>query len=109
MSHRAFCGISAQQLGELIAELATRWDARGESDRYERRRGAWSRKAGAGPKYDLVFTDRVLVTLVHLRTRLTHEALGAIYDVGSSTIGRAIHEIRPLLATRGFAVGDSGC
>lgn len=109
MSHRAFCGISAQQLGELIAELATRWDARGESDRYKRRRGAWSRKAGAGPKYDLVFTDRVLVTLVHLRTGLTHEALGAIYDVGSSTIGRAIHEIRPLLATRGFAVGDSGC
>ncbi|WP_406459129.1 transposase family protein [Streptomyces sp. NBC_00876] len=106
MSHRAFCGISAQHLGELIAELATGWDARCESDRYKRRRGARSRKAGAGPKYDLVFTDRVLVTLVRLRTGPTHEALGAIYDVGSSMIGRAIHEIRPLPATRGFAVPD---
>ncbi|MFD9499920.1 transposase family protein [Streptomyces sp. NPDC060035] len=106
MSHRAFCGISAQHLGELIAELATRWDARCESDRNERRRGARKRKGGAGPKYELVFTDRVLVTLVHLRTGLTHEALGAIYDVASSTVGRAIHEIRPLLATRGFAVPD---
>jgi hypothetical protein len=49
-----------------------------------------------------VFTDRLLVTLVHLRTGLTHEALGVIYQVGSSTIGRAIGEIRPLLAERGF-------
>ncbi|MFE5140355.1 transposase family protein [Streptomyces fagopyri] len=106
MSHRAFCGISVQHLGELIAELATRWDARCESARHERRHGARKRKAGAGPKYELVFTDRVLVTLVHLRTGLTHEALGAIYEVGSSTIGRAISEIRSLLAARGFAVPD---
>lgn len=106
MPHRAFCGISAQHLGELIAEHATRWDARCESDRHERRRGARKRKGGAGPKYELVLTGRVLVTLVHLRTGLTHEALGAICSVGSSAIGRAIHEIRPLLATRGFAVPD---
>ncbi|MEU8936144.1 transposase family protein [Streptomyces sp. NPDC048409] len=61
-------------------------------------------KAGAGPKCELIFTDRVLVTLVHLRTGLTHEALGVIHEVGSSTIGRAIGEIRPLPAARGFAV-----
>ena len=54
--------------------------------------------------YALVFTGRLLVTLVHLRTGLTHEALGVIYQVGSSTIGRAICEIGPLLAERGFAV-----
>jgi hypothetical protein len=29
-----------------------------------------------------------------------------IYEVGSSTTGRAIGEIRPLLAQRGFAVPD---
>jgi hypothetical protein len=52
----------------------------------------------------LVFTGRLLVILVHLRTGLTHEALGVIYQAGSSTIGRAIGEIRPLLAERGFAV-----
>jgi hypothetical protein len=34
-----------------------------------------------------VFTGRLLVTLVHLRTGLTREALGVIYQVGSSTIG----------------------
>ncbi|WP_229346892.1 transposase family protein [Streptomyces sp. UNOB3_S3] len=62
------------------------------------------RNAGAGPKYELVFVDRLPATLVHLRTGLTHAALGVIYEVGSSTIGRAIAEIRPLLAERGFAV-----
>lgn len=86
------------------AELAPRWEVRCESGRHERRHGARKREAGAGPKYKLVFTDRVLVTLVHLRTGLTHEALGVIYGMGSSTTGRAIGEIRALLAARGFAV-----
>ncbi len=35
---------------------------------------------------------------------MSHSALGVIYQVGSSTIGRAIGEIRPLQAGRGFAV-----
>ncbi|WP_420716622.1 helix-turn-helix domain-containing protein [Streptomyces sp. H27-H1] len=48
----------------------------------------------------------MLATLVHLRTGLTYQALGVIYEVGSSTIGRAIAEIRPLHADRGFAVPD---
>ncbi|MEU9158655.1 transposase family protein [Streptomyces sp. NPDC048417] len=106
MAHHAFCGISRQHLGDLIEELAPRWEARCESGRHERRGGARQREIGAGPKYGLVFIDRVLVTLVHLRTGLTHAALGVIYEVGSSTIGRAISEVRPLLAARGFAVPD---
>jgi hypothetical protein len=63
MSHPAFCGLSRQHLGELAAELAPRWEARCESKRYERRRGARKREAGAGPKYELVFTGRLLVTV----------------------------------------------
>ncbi|MGW1811174.1 helix-turn-helix domain-containing protein [Streptomyces sp. NPDC002078] len=106
MAHPAFCGIARQPLGELIEELAPRWEARCESARHERRRGARRRQAGAGPRYELVFSDRLLAALVHLRTGLTHEALGMIYEVGSSTIGRAIGEIRPLLAERGFAIPD---
>jgi hypothetical protein len=63
-------------------------------------------RRGPGPKYGLVFVDRLLVTLVHLRIGLTHQALGVVYGVGSSTIDRAIGEIRPLLAERGFAVPE---
>ncbi|MER6375432.1 helix-turn-helix domain-containing protein [Streptomyces mirabilis] len=106
MSHPAFCGISGPHLGELAAELGARCEARCESARHERRGGVRRREAGDGPKYGLVFVDRLLATLVHLRTGLTYEALGVIYEVGSSTISRAICEMRPLLAARGFAVPD---
>src|SRR6266704_3453013 len=38
-----------------------------------------------------------------------HAALALFYQVDRSTITRAVHEIRPLLAARGFAVpGEPG-
>ena len=67
------------------------------------------RAAGAGPDHDLPFTDRVIVTLVYLRFQLPHAALAVLYGVDRSTITRAVGEIRPLLAARGFAVpGEPG-
>ena len=36
--------------------------------------------------------------------QLPHAALGVLYGVDRSTITRAVHEVRPLLAQRGFAV-----
>ncbi len=107
MARPAFCGVPEWLLGELVTELAARWEARCESERHDRRQGSRRREAGAGPKYELVFTDRLLATPVHLRTGLTYEALGVIYQVGKSTIGRAVAEVRPLLAARGFAVPQS--
>jgi hypothetical protein len=41
---------------------------------------------------------------VILRFQLPHAALAVCYGVDRSTIPRAVHEIRPLLAMRGFAV-----
>lgn len=105
MAHPAFCGVARQHLGELIEELAPRWEARCESARHKRRRGARRRQAGAGPgRSTNSSSDRLLATPVHLRTGLTDEALGVIYEVAPSTIGRAISEIRPLRAERGFAI-----
>ncbi len=55
------------------------------------------------------FTDRVIATLVVLRFQLPHAALALWYGVDRSTITRAVQEIRPLLAARGFAVpGEPG-
>jgi DDE superfamily endonuclease len=51
-----------------------------------------------------VFTDRVLVTLVILRTQLPHQALAVLCGVDRATVTRAVREVRPLLAARGFAV-----
>ena len=63
---------------------------------------------GAGAKHRLVSVDRLLATLVHLRHAATHDVLACWFQVGRSTITRAIGEIRPLLAERGCTVGPGG-
>ncbi|HTX67125.1 MAG TPA: transposase family protein [Opitutaceae bacterium] len=109
MSHRIWTGIRPRRLGRLIAELAGPWQAAREDRLRERRGHGRQRAAGAGPDHDLPFTDRVIVSLVHLRFQLPHAALAGLYRVDRSTVTRAIHEVRPLLAARGFAVpGEPG-
>ncbi|MFF5921985.1 hypothetical protein ACFY8C_27125 [Streptomyces flavochromogenes] len=51
-----------------------------------------------------MFTDRIIITPVVLRSQLPHSAPAVLYGVDRSTITRAVHEIRPLSAARGFAV-----
>jgi hypothetical protein len=86
-----------------VAELAGPWQAHRESALRERRGWDRRRAAGAGRRHDLVFTDRVLVPLAVLRLQVPHAALAAMYGVHRSTITRAVREIRPLLAGRGYA------
>jgi len=101
--------MSRARLSALIAEMAAPWVASEEGRLLERRGHERERAAGAGPDHDLPFTDRVIATLVHLRLQLPHKALAVIYGVDRSTVTRAVREIRPLLAARGFAVpGESG-
>jgi hypothetical protein len=104
LSHRICTGIPRRKLAKLIAELAGPWTAQQESRRRERRGGDRQRAAGAGPGHGLVFTDRVIATLVVLRFQLPHGVLALLYKVDRATITRAVAEIRPLLAARGFAV-----
>ncbi|MER6821261.1 transposase family protein [Streptomyces cellulosae] len=59
---------------------------------------------GAGAKHRLVFVDRLLATLVHLRHATTHDALACWFSVDRSTITRAIAEVPPLLAERGCTI-----
>ena len=109
LSHRIFTGLRRRTLAKLIAELSGPWMKAGE-DRLRERRGHERKRApGAGPDHDLPFTDRVIATLVYLRFQLPHAALAVLYRVDRSTITRAVEEIRPLLAARGFAVpGEPG-
>jgi hypothetical protein len=110
LSHRICTGLPRRRLGKLVAELAGPWAAQQESRLRERRGGRDRLRAeGAGPDRELPFTDRVVATLVILRFQLPHAALALFYGVDRSTITRAVHEVRPLLAARGFAVpGEPG-
>ena len=102
-AHCAFTGISGRHLGLLLSELEPRYDAARE-DRLHQHRGRHRLRApGGGARPRLSFTDRLVVTLVHLRLGIPHAALAVVYGVDRATITRAIGQIRPLLATRGFA------
>ena len=104
MSHRICTGLPRRKLGKLTGELAGPWLAQQESRLRDRRGQDRLRAEGAGPDHQLAFTDRVIATLVILRFQLPHAALAVFYGVDRSTITRAVGEIRPLLAARGFAV-----
>jgi DDE superfamily endonuclease/Helix-turn-helix of DDE superfamily endonuclease len=104
LSHRICTGVPRRRLAKLIAELADPWTAQQESRLRQRRGRDRLRAAGAGPAHDLTFTDRVIATLVVLRFQLPHAALALFFRVDRATITRAVGEIRPLLAARGFAV-----
>ena len=103
LSHSAFIGISRHHLGGLVAELAGPWQASRDSDLRQRRGHQRRRAEGAGRRRELVFTDRVLVTLAVLRLQVPHAALAVMYGVHRSTVTRAVREVRPLLAGRGYA------
>lgn len=106
LAHQVFTGVSPGHLACLVEELAGPWQALVEGRRHEARGGARKREAGAGVRHRLVFVDRLVATLIHLRHDLPHAALGLLFDVDRSTITRAIGEIRGLLAERGCAVPD---
>ncbi|WP_405968877.1 transposase (plasmid) [Streptomyces sp. NBC_00015] len=99
-------GASRRHLADLIEELAVSWQAGVEGRRHAARGAARKRAAGAGARHQLVFVDRLVATLIHLRHDLPHSVLGLLFGVDRSTITRAITEIRPLLAERGCAVPD---
>jgi hypothetical protein len=102
-AHSAFTGLSRNHLGLLLTELQPTWAAAREDRLHMRRTQARIRLPGAGRRPRLSFTDRVVITLVHLRLAIPHAALAVAYRVDRTTVTRAVAQIRPLLARRGFA------
>jgi hypothetical protein len=101
ISDRRITGLSADVIAELVAELGPLWHERHQARLASRQR---KRAVGAGAKHRLVFIDRLLATLVHLRHGATHDVLACWFGVDRSTITRAVGEVRPLLAERGCTV-----
>ncbi|WP_420903176.1 helix-turn-helix domain-containing protein [Streptomyces antimycoticus] len=92
---------------DLVAEIGALWHERHQARLASRPR---KRAVGAGAKHQLVFVDRLLAALVHLRHGTTHDVLACWFGVDRSTITRAIGEVRPLLAERGCTITSTcGC
>ncbi|MFD9499918.1 transposase family protein [Streptomyces sp. NPDC060035] len=101
ISDRRITGLSAVEIAELVAEVGPLWHERHQGRLASRPR---KRALGAGAKHRMVFVDRLLATLVHLRHGVTHDVLACWFGVDRSTGTRAIGEVRPLLAERGCTI-----
>jgi hypothetical protein len=66
--------------------------------------GCGSGREAPARRHRLVFVDRLLATLVHLRHATTHDVLACWFGADRSTITRAVGEVRPLLAERGCTI-----
>src|SRR4051812_23120356 len=103
MRSQRITGLEPRVIAELVAEIGPLWHERHQAGLASRPR---RRAVGAGAKHKLVFADRLLATLVHLRHGATHDVLACWFGVDRSTITRAIGEVRPLLAMRGCTVAS---
>ena len=87
---RMFTGLSAGEFDQLVADLEPVWLARKATRSARRPR---QRKPGAGRKAKLVFTDRLLMTLLYYRTYATQEFVGFLFGVDKGTVSREAHEL----------------
>lgn len=101
ISNRRIKGLTADVIDELVAEIGPLWHERQQARLVSRQR---KRAVGADARHQLVFVERLLATLVHLRHGATHDVLACWFGVDRSTITRAVGEVRPLLAERGCTI-----
>ncbi|WP_404200355.1 helix-turn-helix domain-containing protein [Streptomyces tauricus] len=101
ISNRRITDLTSEVIAQLVAGIGPLWHERHQAKLASRPR---KRAVGGGPTHRLVFVDRLLATLVHLRHAATHDVLACWFGVDRSTITRAVNEVRPLLAERGCTV-----
>jgi hypothetical protein len=103
LNHYVMTGIPKIGVDRLATELAPVWESRRQGHAVMGREGKpRQRRLGAGRPYELEFIDRLLITIVVLRLQLPHQFLAAIFGVDRSTVTRAVGEMRPVLAQRGY-------
>jgi hypothetical protein len=92
---RQLTGITPEVFDQLLAELEPRYQ---QADAKRKKRPGRKRKPGAGRKFTLPLTDRLLALLMYYRTYTTHAFLGFLFGVDDSSVCRNINPLQPLLA-----------
>ncbi len=100
-------GMTEPALEALVDQLSQRLDELREHGRSRQRGGDRIRARGAGAKDKLTTADRVLATVLYLRKLGTRDLIAQLFGVNGSTITRAVHQVRPLLAEHGHTVPPS--
>lgn len=93
------------ELNRLVDEMEPDLAGLRERERLRQRGGERRRAPGAGAKDKLTTADRVLATLLYLRKLGARYLPAQLFGVNGSTLTRAVHQVQPLLAERGHAIG----
>src|SRR3954449_2140633 len=92
---RQLTGVTPEAFDRLLAELEPRYQ---QADTKRKTRRPRQRKPGAGRKFALPLTDRLLMLLMYYRTYATHALLGFLFGIDQSAVCRNINPLQPLLA-----------
>jgi hypothetical protein len=92
---RQLTGITPEAFDRLLAELEPRYR---QADARRKKKPKRQRKPGAGRKFTLPLSDRLLMLLMYYRTYTTHAFLGFLFGIDDSSVGRNINPLQPLLA-----------
>jgi len=92
---RQLTGITPEAFDRLLAELEPRYQ---QADATRKNRRPRQRKPGAGRKFALPLTDRLLMLLMYYRTYTTHALLGFLFGIDQSAVCRNMNPLQPLLA-----------
>lgn len=100
-------GMTRQQLSALIDTLTPVLEIQREHVLRTRRGHERLVAPGTGAKAKLAPSDRILVTVLHLRKLATMDLLGQLFGVTAPTISRAKQEAGPLLEAHGHHITAS--
>ena len=109
LSDPKLTGMSRQRLDHLTHQLAIPHAAAIEGRRHRQRGG--DRTAGTRRgvfKQKLTDPERILATVLYLRTLCTREVLAEAFDVSRGTISNAIAEVVPLLKEADITIEPAG-
>ena len=103
-AHPALTGLTAAQWDQLIAALATPYQAQREAALYIARGGPPARKPAVRHPPALTLAEQVLITVLRQRFRLPRPELAELFGVVTGTIAKAERQARPLLKQHGHQI-----
>jgi hypothetical protein len=106
-AHPALTGLTAVQWNQLIAALATPYQAQREAALYIARGGPPARKPAVRHPAALTLAEQVLITVLRQRFRLPRHVLAELFGVVTGTITKAERQARPLLDQHGHRINPA--
>jgi hypothetical protein len=103
-AHPALTGLTASQWDQLIAALATPYQAQRQAALYIARGGPPTRKPAVRHPPALTLAEQVLITVLRQRFGLPRPELAELFGVVTGTIAKAERQARPLLEQHGHQI-----